>query len=191
MEAAKEQRRWVAITVAVASLAVVAIALLPLRAAVAALAGWGGGAGAAGVVAFAAAQVACTLLLVPAWPLRVAAGFVWGFAGGFALAMPTSLAGSVLAFLLARRVLRARVARRVAREPALAAIDAAVGARGFSAVLLLRLSPVLPNEAVNYALGVSRVRLRDYLLASGVGMVPTVASAVAAGSLATAAADLA
>ncbi len=38
-------------------------------------------------------------------------------------------------------------------------------------MFLLRLSPVIPFNLLNYALGVTRVRLADYLVASA-GMIP-------------------
>src|SRR5689334_18791388 len=75
MDAPRKHRRAIAVAVAILAVAAAATAaaLLPVGAALAAFAGWGRGAGAAGVLGFAAAQIACTLLLVPAWPLRVAA----------------------------------------------------------------------------------------------------------------------
>jgi uncharacterized membrane protein YdjX (TVP38/TMEM64 family) len=186
----RNQRRAVAAILGAAAL-VAAAALLPIRPWLASFAVWARGAGTAGLLGFALAQVACTLLLVPAWPLRVAAGFVWGFTGGFALAVPTSIAGSVLAFLAGRRIFRERVALRVAREPRLRALDSAVAGSGFWMVLLLRLSPVVPNELVNYGLGLTRVPLGEYALATFLGMIPATAIYVAAGSLVTAATELA
>ncbi len=53
----------------------------------------------------------------------------------------------------------------------LAAIDRAIARKGFRLVLLLRLSPVVPYSLLNYALGLTRVRFRDFLLGS-VGMLP-------------------
>jgi uncharacterized membrane protein YdjX (TVP38/TMEM64 family) len=190
MAAGRTHRSAVAVA-AVAAGVVALAALLPIRGAAGAFAAWGQRAGAVGVLAFAAAQFACTLLVVPAWPLRVAAGFVWGFAGGLAVSLPSGFGASVLAFVVGRRLLRERVARRLARDPRLAAVDGAVAARGFSAVLLVRLSPVVPNEAANYALGLTGVALRPYALATALGMIPTTATYVAAGALATAAGDLA
>jgi uncharacterized membrane protein YdjX (TVP38/TMEM64 family) len=186
----RNPRRAVAAILGATAL-VAAAALLPIRPWLASFAVWARGAGTAGLLGFALAQVACTLLLVPTWPLRVAAGFVWGFAGGFALVMPTSVAASVLAFMAGRRLLRERVAHRVAREPRLRALDSAVAGSGFWMVLLLRLSPVIPNEVVNYGLGLTRVPLGEYALASFLGMIPATATYVAAGSLVTAAAELA
>jgi uncharacterized membrane protein YdjX (TVP38/TMEM64 family) len=51
------------------------------------------------------------------------------------------------------------------------AINEAAGQRGLLVVLLLRLSPILPFNILNYLLGLSRVRFRDFVLGS-IGMLP-------------------
>ncbi len=79
--------------------------------------------------------------------------------------------------------MRRYVERFVARHPRLAAIDRAVENEGFRLIFLLRLSPAVPYVLLNYVLGVSRVRFRDYL-AGCLGMVPTVAAYVYAGKVA-------
>jgi uncharacterized membrane protein YdjX (TVP38/TMEM64 family) len=152
---------------------------------------WARGAGAGGVAAFALAHVACALLLVPSWPVRIAAGFVYGAAWGLAVALLSSFAGSLLAFAAGRRLLRDRLAPRIARDPRLAAIDAAIAERGAWVVFLLRLSPVVPSELVNYALGASRVRASQFAWATFAGLVPLTASFAWLGSLLHAASDLA
>jgi uncharacterized membrane protein YdjX (TVP38/TMEM64 family) len=50
-------------------------------------------------------------------------------------------------------------------------VDAAIGEQGFKIVALLRLSPVFPFNVLNYGLGLTRVRFRDYALAC-VAMAP-------------------
>ena len=57
-------------------------------------------------------------------------------------------------------------------------------------MLLLRLSPVVSYVLLNYVLGISRVRFRDYLLGS-IGMLPTVVAYVYAGKVAGDVASLA
>jgi uncharacterized membrane protein YdjX (TVP38/TMEM64 family) len=68
--------------------------------------------------------------------------------------------------------------------------DAAVGAQGFRVVLLLRLSPLFPFNLLNYALGLTRVRLRDFVLASLPGMLPGTLLYVYLGSLVTSVSQL-
>jgi uncharacterized membrane protein YdjX (TVP38/TMEM64 family) len=76
------------------------------------------------------------------------------------------------------------VARKISANPKLQALDATVTREGWIIVLLMRLSPVIPFNLLNYALGATRVSLRDYVLASAVGMLPGTAMYVYLGSLA-------
>ncbi len=72
---------------------------------------------------------------------------------------------------MARYVAREAIERRIAGNPKFAAIDRAVGNEGRKIVFLLRLSPAVPFTLLNYALGLTRVRFADYLVASA-GMLP-------------------
>lgn len=53
-------------------------------------------------------------------------------------------------------------------------VDRWLGARGFLAVLTLRLVPLVPFYAANYAAGVTAIRLRDFAAGTAVGIVPGV-----------------
>jgi uncharacterized membrane protein YdjX (TVP38/TMEM64 family) len=141
--------------------------------------------GLAGAAIFFGAYVAATVLVLPGSILTLGAGFAYGPVYGTLLVMLASNVGAVGAFLLGRTVLRERVARRISGDARFSAVDAAVGAQGFRVVLLLRLSPLFPFNLLNYALGLTRVRLRDYVLASVVGMFPGTLLYVYLGSLVT------
>jgi len=79
-------------------------------------------------------------------------------------------AGAVGAFEVARRIGRQRT-RRLVGERALRA-DAWVQRRGVSGVIGLRLLPVVPFNALNYAFGLSSVRRRDHAIGTAIGIVP-------------------
>jgi uncharacterized membrane protein YdjX (TVP38/TMEM64 family) len=143
------------------------------------------GMGLLGAALFVVAYVTATVLVLPGSILTLGAGFAYGPVYGTLLVMLSSNLGATAAFLLGRTVLRERVARRIAGDPRFSAVDAAVGAQGFRVVLLLRLSPLFPFNLLNYALGLTRVRLRDYMLASVVGMFPGTLLYVYLGSLVT------
>ena len=66
---------------------------------------------------------------------------------------------------------REAVEQRIAGNAKFAAVDRAVGREGWKIVVLLRLSPVFPYNLLNYGLGLTKVRFRDYVLAS-IGMLP-------------------
>jgi uncharacterized membrane protein YdjX (TVP38/TMEM64 family) len=136
-----------------------------------------------GPVAFVAGYAVAVVALVPASLLTLAAGAVFGVARGTLLVAAGATLGACAAFLLARHVARDAVSRRLAGTPRIAALDRAVGAEGRKLVFLLRLSPVVPFGLLNYALGLTRVRFVDYLVAS-VGMLPGTLLYVYSGKLA-------
>ena len=138
--------------------------------------------GVLGLLVLGLAYVAACVLFVPGLALTLATGFLaaglWpdnrlaAVAAGVATVSIASTAGATAAFGLGRTLFRDWASRKMAAQPAFAALDEAVGRHGFKLVLLVRLSPVFPFNLLNYALGVSRVTLRDYVLASWIGMLP-------------------
>lgn len=171
--------------------AIGALYLLPVEEWVLALVGSIRGAGGAGVAIFAGAYVAATVLLLPGAVLTAGAGFAYGPVWGTLLVSPVSVAAATLAFVLGRTVARGWIARRIAGNPRFAAVDEAIGESGFKIVLLLRLSPLFPFNVLNYALGLTRLSLRDYVVSSALGMLPGTILYVYLGSLVTSASELA
>ncbi len=146
---------------------------------------WVRAAGVWGVLAFAAAYVLAAVVLWPGSLLTLGAGFAYGPFVGLAIVSPVSVLASTVAFCLARGWLHSWVARRTANMPRFRAIDRAVAENGFRVTLLLRLSPVLPYNLLNYALGLTNVKLGSYVLASFIGMLPATFMYVYLGSLIT------
>jgi len=181
--------RWMVAIALVAGLVTAALTL-PIDDWLLALVGWVRAVGAAGVAVYAAVYVTATLLLLPGSALTAGAGFAYGPLWGALLVSPVSVLAATLAFVLGRTVARDWVARRVSRAPRFAAVDEAIGHSGFKIVLLLRLSPLFPFNLLNYGLGLTRVRLRDYVLGSFLGMLPGTALYVYLGSLVTSASEL-
>jgi uncharacterized membrane protein YdjX (TVP38/TMEM64 family) len=66
-----------------------------------------------------------------------------------------------------------------------------VATGGFKIVLLTRLSPLFPFTLLNYAFGLTKVRFRDYVLASWIGMLPGTVMYVYLGSTVKELADIA
>jgi uncharacterized membrane protein YdjX (TVP38/TMEM64 family) len=122
-------------------------------------------------VAFMLAYVLATVAFVPGSILTLAAGVLFGLWKGTVLAFAAATLGSTAAFLVSRHLARDFVQRRLAGDRRAAAIDRAIGDQARKIVFLLRLSPVFPFNLLNYALGLTTVRLGDYLIAS-LGMLP-------------------
>ncbi len=116
--------------------------------------------------------VVATVLLIPGSVITLVAGFVFGLPLGVALVSAGSVLGASSAFLIGRFFARDWVERRVERLPRFAALDSAARSEGFTVVFLARLSPLFPFNLLNYGLGVTGVRFRDYFFASWIGMLP-------------------
>ena len=142
------------------------------------------GLGAWGPVLFVGLYVAATVLFVPGVILTLGAGAVFGLVKGAITVSVAATLGATAAFLVGRYLARDVIARKLQAWPRFLAIDAAVAREGWKIVGLLRLSPVFPFNLLNYAFGLTRVSLRDYVLASWAGMLPATVLYVYLGSLA-------
>jgi len=117
-------------------------------------------AGPFGPAAFVAAYAVLTVALVPGTIPSLAAGALFGPVWGSLLVVAGATAGAVGAFEVARRIGHQRT-RRLVGERVLRA-DAWVQRRGVSGVIGLRLLPVVPFNALNYAFGLPNYLANSY-----------------------------
>ncbi len=121
---------------------------------------------------FVIMYVLATVMLMPAFILTLAAGFVFGLPLGVVLVSAGSTLGACSAFLIGRYFARAWVEKQIENHARFRALDLATRHEGFVIVFLVRLSPVFPFNLINYGLSLTAVRFRDYALASWIGMLP-------------------
>jgi uncharacterized membrane protein YdjX (TVP38/TMEM64 family) len=132
---------------------------------------WVEGLGAFGPIAFILGYAVAVVAFIPGSALTLASGAIFGVAKGTVFVFAAALLGSTAAFLIARHGARAAIEKRIAGDDRFAAIDRAIGGEGRKIVFLLRLSPIFPFNLLNYGLGLTQVRLLDYVVA-GLGMLP-------------------
>jgi len=132
---------------------------------------WVKGQGGLGPVIFIAGYAAGIVIAAPGAVLTMLGGAIFGLGWGTLWVFCGAAIGSAAAFLVARYAARGLVAKKIAGHAGFAAIDRAVGEQGFKIVFLLRLTPIFPFSFGNYALGLTRVRFTDYLLAT-FGILP-------------------
>lgn len=150
---------------------------------------WVGEIGLVGVAVFVVLYVLATVLFLPGSVLTLGAGAIYGVVWGSLYVSLASTLGATAAFLIGRYLARDAVARKISQNERFAAIDEAVGREGWKIVMLIRLSPAFPFNLLNYAFGLTHVRLSHYVLASWIGMMPGTVMYVYLGSLAKAAAS--
>ena len=138
------------------------------------------GTGTLGLLLFSGLYAALTLLPLPLSVVTIAAGAVFGLGRGVPAVVLGATLGAVLAFGFGR-VLGRDTAQRLAGRR-LDSLDALLQRRGLTAVLVVRLMPVLPFTAVNYLSGLTSVRFVSYLLGTALGIVPGTVAYVAIGA---------
>ena len=133
---------------------------------------WVQGQGAIGYVAYVVVYVICCVLLVPALALTLGAGAIFGFVAGAVVNVIGATLGATAAFLLARGALRARVERMTAGNAKFASLDRAITREGTKIMWLVRLSGFPPFTWVNYAFGLTGIRLAPYVVITLFGIIP-------------------
>lgn len=112
------------------------------------------------------------IFLFPVPVLAVVAGAVFGLFAGSLYTIIGAMINSVLMFYIARFLGFRAVSDFTQNSKS--KILKTLGEPGgkFSLILILRLMPLVPYNALNYACGVMNVSLRDYVVATFVGIVP-------------------
>jgi uncharacterized membrane protein YdjX (TVP38/TMEM64 family) len=146
-----------------------------------------------GLVVFVGLCMAAVLLHLPEFLFIAIGGVLFGRLEGFALGWIGSTAGSTCSFLIARYFLREPLQQAVTSQfKRIQALDERLKRKGFQTVLVLRLM-LFMAPPLNWAMAVTRVHFRHYVLGSALGVIPCIAvtsyaadSIVQAGSLSAA-----
>lgn len=159
-----------------------AAVVLPVREQIVALLAWVGRRGALSGVLLCLAWIPAAVLVVPGSVLTLGTGFLLGPGWGLLVISIGSTLGATAAFLVGRKLGRDWVRERLGGHERLSGVDGAIEREGLKVVLLLRLSPLIPYNALNYALSLTGVSLRDYVIGSWLGMLPGTVLYVALGA---------
>ena len=129
------------------------------------------GFGALGPLVFMLVYAVATVLFLPGAVITLAGGALFGPVWGTFYNLTGATIGATLAFVIARYLAADWVARN-SGNGRLERLQAGVEEEGWRFVAFVRLVPLFPFNALNYALGLTRIRLRDYVIASWLFMLP-------------------
>ena len=115
---------------------------------------------------FVVLYTVCVIFLLPLGLLSAAAALTWGWQVGGTIELLTCTVSALVPYAIARRGLGPWVQRRIGREHA-PALESRFN------LFLLRLVPVVPFVVLNYIAGATKVRTRDYVLATFLGSIPS------------------
>lgn len=161
---------------------VLALVLLPAREWTTALLAWVGARGPWSAVLLGVLWVPAAVVFMPGSLLTLGTGFLLGLGWGLVVVSIGSTLGATAAFLVGRRLGRDWIQDRMGGHERLRGVDGAIAREGLKVVVLLRLSPLIPYNALNYALSLTGVGLRDFVIGSWMGMLPGTVLYVALGA---------
>jgi uncharacterized membrane protein YdjX (TVP38/TMEM64 family) len=129
---------------------------------------------------FLGLHIAGSLLFVPRTVLAVAAGLVFGMGWGLVWGAAGSVLGAVAGFLIARYLNSGIV--DLATYSKIAPLLDRIRFGGWRSVAILRLIPIIPHSLVNYALGLTPIRLLPFAFGSLLGQLPMTIACVDLGA---------
>jgi uncharacterized membrane protein YdjX (TVP38/TMEM64 family) len=119
---------------------------------------------------FMACYAVATVFFVPGILFTLAGGVLFGPVYGTLYNLGGATLGATLAFLAARYIAHDWVAQRTGNR--LRQLVEGVEEEGWRFVAFVRLVPLFPFNLLNYALGLTRLRLSHYIITSFVFMAP-------------------
>ena len=127
-----------------------------------------------GPAGFVLLYIVAALFFVPGSPLTLAAGAVFGPVGGTVYSLLGATVGAILGFLIARYLAGDWVRDKISGR--LEKIVEGVEEEGWQFVVYTRLVPLFPFNLLNYAFGLTRIRLSHFAVASFLAMIPGAAA---------------
>ncbi|MCW9023305.1 MAG: VTT domain-containing protein [Gammaproteobacteria bacterium] len=126
--------------------------------------------GAMGPVVFMLIYTIATIFFLPGSVVTLAGGAMFGPVWGTLFNLTGAGIGATLAFLIARYLAGDWVEQKSAGK--LKQLKHGVETEGWRFVAFVRLVPLFPFNLLNYALGLTKIRLSHYVLASYLFMLP-------------------
>ena len=131
---------------------------------------WVDQAGLAGPIIFMLIYVIGTVLFLPGSVITLAGGALFGPVLGTLYNLTGATLGATLAFLIARYLAADTVEQKTGGR--MQQLKQGVENEGWRFVAFVRLVPLFPFNLLNYALGLTRIKLSHYIIASYICMLP-------------------
>lgn len=117
-------------------------------------------------VLFTAALSLAIVLLLPTPFVKVGAGAIFPFWIAVVVNFVASMVGGLIAFVLGRWLFRESIQEAIQNDQRMLNIESALGEDAMRISVLVRLSPILPDEWLNYIMSATPVSLRVFLLSN-------------------------
>lgn len=134
-------------------------------------------------VAFVAVRTVQTVVkIVPAEPLEIGSGLLFGAIGGMCLCLLGNILGSLIILFLTRK-LGTRVLELFHLENKLRSMRFLQDKKKRSALLFLfYLIPGTPKDGITYFVGLTDIRLTEYMIMTSIARIPSILSSTICGA---------
>lgn len=112
------------------------------------------------------------LVIIPNSVVAIAGGMAFGIVKGTFYTVLGALGAASLAFFVARFLGRSIVEKLMKGKGKL--FEDGVEKNGFLLILLLRLIPLIPFDIISYGAGLSKIKFKDLVLGTLIGVIPGV-----------------
>ncbi|MBT3914774.1 MAG: TVP38/TMEM64 family protein [Rhodospirillaceae bacterium] len=136
------------------------------------LVAWIAGYGMLAPLIFILARTIGAVFFVPGSLMGITAGVAFGPVWGAFYNLIASTIGAILAFLVARYVASDYVRQKLGGKGWISKSIEGVEAEGWRFVAFVRLVPLFPYNILNYALGLTRIKVSHFTAASFICMIP-------------------
>ncbi|WP_368914601.1 TVP38/TMEM64 family protein [Exiguobacterium acetylicum] len=136
-----------------------------------ALSDWVRNQGLTGMLLYVLAYTVRPLVFFPASLLTVFGGYTYGPWLGTLLDVIGAGTGGLLSFWIARLLGRRGVEKLIGKGK-LNVLDERIATNGFLVVLIVRLIPLFPFDAISYASGLSKIHFKQFAIANYIGIIP-------------------
>lgn len=121
------------------------------------------------------------ICVIPGQALQVAAGYLYGFWLAYGLSMIGALLGSAIVFYIAQFLGHDAMHILFGERKVMEMLDKLNSKRGMLAVFVIFLIPGIPKDLCTYAAGISKMKLKPFLIISLIARSPGMMCSIAIG----------
>lgn len=169
---ARKKRTWIGL--ATASCLVVLISQMPTVTWLSQASEWIAGQGVWAIPVFMAIYIVAAIFGIPNIVLILAAGTLFGLTKGVVSASVADTVSIAACFVIGQTAGRRWLTRVIKADSRFHKLDRVFAKKGWTIVLLTRLSPVLPSNILNYGFSLTKIDFWQYLFFSWLGMLPVI-----------------
>ncbi|RAH14589.1 MAG: hypothetical protein CMB56_004880 [Methanobacteriota archaeon] len=122
--------------------------------------------GSVGAVVYLSILSCAIVMLFPTPILKIFSGTFFGFTVGLLINFLASMLGGLLAFLIGRYFFRDLISKSIKKNKITKEIERSMEIDGFKLSFFIRLSPLIPDEWLNYTLSVSPISTKTFILSN-------------------------